>query len=105
MLDAADQFGWMKFPVESHDPLANVLGQIADTLEVVRDPQRSDDLPQVDGHRLPAGDRQHGFFLDLRLQRIDFGSGGHGPRRAIGVALREGINGIRTLLLRATTYP
>ncbi len=34
-------------------------------------PQRADDLAQIDRHRLAAGDGQHGFFLDLALQRVD----------------------------------
>jgi hypothetical protein len=46
----------MKLAVERQHALADVLGEIADPLEVVGDPQRPDDLPQVDRHRLAARD-------------------------------------------------
>jgi hypothetical protein len=104
MLDAADQFCRMEFAVQRHDPLADVLGEIADALEIIGDAQRADDFPQIDRHGLPAGDRQHGLFLDLRLQGIEVGIGGHGALRAIDVAFCERIDRIRDLLLRKTAH-
>jgi hypothetical protein len=104
MLDAADQLGRMKFAVESHHPLADVLGKIADTFEVVGDAQRPDDFPQVDCHGLAPGDRQHGLFLDLSLQRINIGVCGHRLLRAIGITVRERIDRVGNLLLGKTTH-
>ena len=104
MLDAADQLGRMKLAVERQHALADVLGEVADPLEVVGDAQRADDLPQIDRHRLPAGDRQHRFFLDLRLQRVDAGISGHGALRAVGVAPRQRIDRIGDLPLRKAAH-
>ena len=56
-------------------PLGDILGEIADPLEIVGDPQRADDIAQIDRHRLPPGDGQHRLFLDLALQRVDGGVG------------------------------
>ena len=64
----------MELAVERQHALGDVLGEVADPLEVVGDPQRADDLAQVDRHRLAAGDGEHGLFLDLALQRVDGGS-------------------------------
>ncbi len=52
-------------------PFADVLGQIAHPFQIVGDAHRADDLPQIDRHRLPARDGEHGFFLDRVLQRVD----------------------------------
>lgn len=56
---------------QQHHPLRDVFGEIADALEVVGDAQRPDDLPQIDRHRLPPCDGDHGLFLDLPLQLVD----------------------------------
>ena len=89
----------MKLAVERHHPLADVLGQVADPLEVAGDPQRPDDLAQIDRHRLAAGDRQHGLVLDLVLQRVDSGIGGDDLLRAVGVASCQRIDRVGDLLL------
>ena len=99
MLDAADQLGRMKLAVERQHPLADVLGEVADPLEVVGHAQRTDDFPQIDRHRLPAGDRQHRPLLDLRLQRVDAGIAGHGALGAVGVAARQRVDRVGDLLL------
>jgi hypothetical protein len=99
MLDAADQLRRVKLAVERQHALADVLGEVADALEVVGDPQRAHDLPQIDRHGLPAGDGQHGLFLDFLLQRIDAGIGGDGPLREVGIAVGERVDRIRDLLL------
>ena len=75
VLDAADQLGRREFAVERDHALGDVLGEIADALEIVGEPQRADDLAQIDRHRLAAGDGEDRLFLDLALQRIDVGVG------------------------------
>ena len=49
--------------------LGDVLGEIADALQIVRDADRRDDLAQVDGERLTPRDRQDSLLLDLALKR------------------------------------
>ena len=61
----------MEIALERAHALGDVLGEIADPLEIVRDAQRADDLAQIDRHRLAAGDGEDGLFLDLVLQRVD----------------------------------
>ena len=57
--------------VERHDALGDVLGEVADALQIVGDAQRADDVAQVDRHRLAPGDGQDRLFLDLALQHVD----------------------------------
>ena len=75
VFDAADQLGRREFAVERDHALGDVLGEIADALQIVGEPQRADDFAQIDRHRLAAGDGQHRLFLDLALQRVDIGIG------------------------------
>ena len=56
--------GW-KSPSSATDALGDVLGEVADALEIVGDAQRADDLAQVDRHRLAARDGQDRLLLDL----------------------------------------
>ena len=81
------------------DALGDVLGQIADALEIVGQPQRPHDLAQIDRHRLAAGDGEHRLLLDLTLQHVDIGIGRHHAPGALDVALGEGIDRIGDLLL------
>jgi hypothetical protein len=53
------------------DSLCNVFRKIVDAIEVVGDVQGPDDLPQVDRHGLPPGDRNNCLFFDAPLQRIN----------------------------------
>ena len=92
-------FGGGNSPFERDHALGDVLGEIADALEVVGDAQRADDLAQIDRHRLAARDGQHGLLLDLALQRVD-----RARRRAmtrcasVGVAVGERVDRIGDLL-------
>ena len=97
MLDAADQLLRMKIEIERDDALADVLGVIADPLEIVADAHGADDLAQIDGHRLPPRDRQDRLFLDLMLHRVDGRIGGDDVLGEIGVALHQRPDGIRDL--------
>ena len=89
--------GW-KSPVSS-GALADVLGEIADALEVVGDAQRAHDLAQIDRHRLAARDGEHRLVLDLALQGVDAGVAlDHAPG-ALDVALGERRDRVGDLLL------
>ncbi len=83
---------------ERDDALGDVLGEIADPLEIVGDAQRADDLAQIDRHRLAARDGQDRLFLDLALQRIDQGVGRDHLLGKLGVALDQRIDRLRDLL-------
>ena len=61
----------MEIAVERADPLGDVLGEVADALEVVGDAQGADHFAQIDRHRLAARDGQDRLFLDFALQRVD----------------------------------
>ncbi len=99
VLDAAQQPLRMEVAVDGGHALGDVLGEVADPLEVVAQPQRAHDLAQVDRHRLPARDGEHGLVLDLALQRIDAGIDRHHAPGTLAVALGQRIDGIRDLLL------
>ena len=87
MLDPADQLLRMQIQIERHDALADMLGVIADPLEVVAHPHGADDLAQVDGHRLAAGDGQYRLLLDVVLHGIDDQIGGDHPLGEIDVPI------------------
>ena len=89
----------MEFAGDRHHALGDVLGEVADALEIVGDAQRAHDLAQVDRHRLAARDGQDRALLDLALQGVDRGVGRDHALGALGVALGERIDGIRDLLL------
>ena len=89
-----------KIEIERDDPLADVLGVVADPLEIVAHAHGADDLAQIDRHRLPAGDGQDRFFLDLVLHRVDGRIGGDDVLRQIDVALHERADGVGNLPLR-----
>ena len=89
--------GWNS-PSQREHALGDVLGEIADPLQIVGDAQRADDLAQVDRHRLPARDGQHGLFLDLALQRVDRRVGADDALRQLGIASRQRIDRVGDLL-------
>ncbi len=68
---AADELLRVEVAVERDDAFADMLGMIADALEVVAHAHGAHALAQVDGHRLPPRDGEDGFFLDFALQGVD----------------------------------
>ncbi len=73
----ADDRPWHAgFGPELDRTLGDVLGEIADPLEVVGDANRADQLAQINRHGLAACDGHHGEILDLALQRVETGIGG-----------------------------
>ena len=61
MLDAAHHLLRIELAVEHHHALGDVLGQVADPLEVVGDAERADDVAQIHRHRLAPGDGEIAF--------------------------------------------
>ena len=97
MLDAANELGRRKLTVERDHALGDVLGEIANTLQVIGEPQGADDFAQVDRHGLAAGDGVDRLFLDFALQVIDIGVGGGNPLRQRGIALGQCIDRVGDL--------
>ena len=89
VLDPAHHLLRLEVAVERADPLGDVLGEVADALEVVGEAQRAHHLAQVDRHRLPARDGEDRLFLDLALQRVDLGVVGDNALGEREVALVE----------------
>ena len=90
--------------VERDHPLADVLGMVADALEVVADAHGADDLAQIDRHRLAAGDGQNRLLLDLVLQGVDRRIPGDDAFRELDIALDQRTDGIGDLLLHEAAH-
>ena len=89
-LQADDRARHPRFDADLERALGDVLGEVADPLEVAGDADRADDLAQIDRHRLAARDGQDRLLLDLALQRVEPRVGGDdlvGERR-VGLAQR-----------------
>ena len=90
VLEADDRARHARLEADLQRTLGDVLGQIADPLQIAGDADRADDFAQVDRHRLPAGDGQNRLLLDLALQRVEAGIGPHDlmGERHVGLAQR-----------------
>ncbi len=82
-----------------HAALGDVLGEIADALEVGGDADRHHDLAQVARHRLALGDREDRALLDGELQRVDFLVIGDDDIGKLGVALCKRLDGFGEMIL------
>ena len=71
MFDAADQLLRIEVAVERDHAFADMLGVVADALEVVADPHGADAFAQIDRHRLPPRNGENGFLLDFTLHGVD----------------------------------
>src|SRR5579863_9406419 len=104
MLDAADQLLRVEVAVQRDDALADMLGMVADPLEIVADAHGADAFAQVDRHRLPSRDGEDGLFLDLALQRVDRGIHRDHALAQFDVAVDQGLHGIGNLPLREPAH-
>src|SRR5262249_30023311 len=64
------------FAIDGNDPLADILGKIADALDLIRNPQDPDNLPKVASDWLPACNGFNRPFLDIALHGVDCRVGG-----------------------------
>ena len=76
-----------RFDADLQRALGDVLGEVADPLEVAGDADRADDLAQIDRHRLAPGDGEDRLLLDLALQRVEARVGGDDLMGERGVGL------------------
>src|SRR5262245_15125747 len=84
--------------------LGDVLAEIADALELVRDAERRHDLSEVIRQGLPARDHHHRLLLNLLLQRVDrliFVDGGGSK---FGIAALQRVEGLAEYLLGETAH-
>ena len=79
--------------------LGDVLGEIADALEIGSDADRHHDLAQVARHRLALGDDQDRLLLDRELERVDLVVVGDDVIGSLGVALGQRIDRLGQLIL------
>ncbi len=94
MLQPADQLQRLEIALDRGDALADVLGKVADALEVDGHPHGADDLAQIHRHRLAAGDGQHRALLDDMLQPVDLEVGRDDAPGQRDVAAHQRIDGI-----------
>jgi len=100
VLHAAQHLLRPEVAFERADALGDVLGEIADALEIVGHAQRADDLAQVDRHRLAPRDGEDGLFLDLALEGVDLGVIGDDTLGERDVVLVQRLEGVPDLLFR-----
>ena len=104
MLDPAHHLLQIELAVENHHALGDVLGEIADPLEVVGDAQRTDDVAQVDRHRLAPGDGEDRLLFDLALQEVDLGVLGDDALGQVRIVPVERIDRVADLMLRKAAH-
>ena len=95
VLDADDDLLRLELAADGERALGDVLGEVADALDVARDADRRDRLAQVDGERLAPGDGQDGVLLDLALEHVEARVGGDhrlGQRRVAAHERRDRID-------------
>ena len=74
--------------------LGDVLGQVADPLEIGGNADGADDVAQVDRHRLAARDGPHGHVLDRPLQGVEARIGGDDLLRQFDIHGRQRVHGV-----------
>ena len=104
MLDPADQLQRGVFTIQVEHALADILGKVADPLDLVGNAQRTDHIAQVHRHRLAAGDGEDGALLDVALQGIDLRVGRDQFAGQRGVAPRQRLHAIGNLPLRKAPH-
>ncbi len=79
--------------------LGDVLGEVADPLEVAGNADRGDDLAQIRRQRLALGDGHDRLLFDIALQNVETLIDGDGGPRQIGVERGERLHRIAQHLL------
>ena len=87
------------FDADLDGALGDVLGEVPDPLEIAGHADDPDQLPEIDRHRLAAGDGHHREILDFALQRVEAGIGGDDLMRKDGVGVGQRVDGFAHHLL------
>ena len=99
VLEADDGARNPGFGADLDRALGDVLGEVADPLEIARDANGADQFAKIDRHRLAAGDGHHREILDLALQRVEAGVGRDDLMRKHRVGAGERVHGVDHHLL------
>ena len=89
---------------EHRDALGDVLGKIADPLEIVGDPQHADHLAQIHRHRLAHRDGGDALLLDAVLKRVQRRVGAHDLFGPILVVAHQRVDRGQQLLLDVAAH-
>ena len=92
------------FTIDGDDPLADILGKIADALDLIRNAQDADNLPKVASDRLPPCNGLNRPFLNVALHGIDRRVGGDDPLCKTAVARRQCLDRFGNLPLGQPTH-
>jgi hypothetical protein len=104
VLDAADQLLRIEVVIERDDALADVLGVIADPLQVIAYAHGADAFAQIDRHRLAPGNREDAFIFHFALQRVDRWIEPNHALAELDIAIDQGLNRIRDLSLHKAAH-
>jgi hypothetical protein len=104
MGEPAQRPDWNVLIVDGDDPLADVLCEIADPLELVCNPNDPDDLPQILSHGAPGENYVHGALLDRLLHHVNRRIGRDIGSRALIVAPRQRFDRFGELPLGASAH-
>ena len=104
MAQAPHQGALRVLAADRDDALADVLGEVADALEVAGDAQHGDERPQVERHRLAQRNRRHSLFFDLPQHAVDGFIERDDAARQGDVVARQRVDRIGDLLLRQSAH-
>jgi hypothetical protein len=71
VLEWQHRFGDLRHERHPQHFLCDLLGVIADVLEILSNPEGANEVSQVDRHWLSPGHRHDHYILDLALHRVD----------------------------------
>ena len=75
--------------------LGDVLGEVADALQIAGDLQHRHDVAQVVGHGLAPGDHQDGLLLQVALEQVDVAVAGDCRLGELGIAPLQRVEALR----------
>ena len=75
--------------------LGDVLGEVADALQVAGDLQHRHDVAQIVGHGLAPGDHQDGLLLQVALEQVDVAIAGDCRLGELGIAVLQRVEALR----------
>ena len=95
MLEARHQRLGMVLAGDGKRALGNVLGEVADALQVARDLQYRHDMAQVVGHGLTPSDSENGLLLQVALEQVDAAVAGDCRLGELRIATFQRIEALR----------
>src|SRR5262249_21126422 len=84
--------------------LADILGQVANTFELARDAQNSDNFAQVDGQRLPSRDSRDCPLLNRALLGVKYCVVSNNAGGTTAITFQQGSYGMNDLSFGKSTH-